>query len=146
MNSNMPFGWLECLLISDETENTKNETILHENDTIPAPLNLLVQQYSVSKWKDKEKENTTLFLTLCLFQHILLLYIYGIIQCDVWQEPDEFSRSPLEKWTTKPNYVLAEANVLHSVYLWSLLSCRKILHFLQDKSIDFLTLSHWYYW
>lgn len=77
---------------------------MHENDTIPAPFNLLVQQYSVSEWKDKEKENTTLFLTFSQFQHLLLLYIYGIIQCDVWQEPEESSLSPLEKWTTSPNY------------------------------------------
>lgn len=77
---------------------------MHENDSIPAPLNLLVQQYSVSKRKDKEKENTTLFLTLSQFQHIPLLHIYGIIQCDVWQEPEEFSLSPLEKWATSHNY------------------------------------------
>lgn len=77
---------------------------MHENDTIHAPFNLFVQQYSVSEWKDIKKENTTLFLTFSQFQHLPLLYIYGITQCDVWQEPEEFSLSPLEKWMTSLSY------------------------------------------
>jgi len=56
---------------------------LHENDTIPAPFNLLILQYSVSKQKYKEKENTILFLTFSQFQHLPLLCTYGIIQCNV---------------------------------------------------------------
>lgn len=65
---------------------------------------LFVEQYSVSEWKDKEKENTILFLTFSQFQHLPLLYIYGIIQCDVQQELEGFSHSPLEMWTTSPDY------------------------------------------